>query len=201
MEIDYDAHVEIPGNGPTPGVEGFVLVGGKSSRFGADKALHEIDGQPMALHVADALRVHSTAVTLVGKPETYGTLGLPVIPDAFPESGPLGGIVSALEHAKAPLCLIVACDMPLVDSAPLGSLVAAAARTGAGAMVPRTPDGRLQPLCAVYAKWARAPLTSALLNGERRIVAALATIRWSPFPVGESLPFSNVNRVADLGRR
>ena len=200
-EVHYDARVELPGRESSPCAEGFVLVGGRSSRFGSDKALHEVDGRPMALHVADALRAHVSAVTLVGEPRSYRGLGLPVIPDAFPGTGPLGGIVSALQHAASPLCLIAACDMPLIAAAPLAPLLAEAARTGAGAVLPMTPEGRLQPLCAVYATRTRGSLADSLLRGERKILAALANIRWRPLPVDDAIPFSNMNRVSDLDPR
>ena len=180
------------------GAEGFVLVGGRSSRFGSDKAFHEIDGLAMVVHVADALRAHVPTVTLVGQLADHRDLGLSVIPDLFAGAGPLGGIVSALEHARAPRCLVAGCDMPRLASAPLALLLREAARTGADAMVPRTPDGRLQPLCAVYARRARGPLAQALREGTRKISDAIERIDWRPLVVDDSMPFVNINRISDL---
>lgn len=178
--------------------EAFILVGGRSSRFGSDKALFEIDGRAMVLRVADALRPHVVTVTLVGHSAEYENLGLPLIPDLVEGAGPLGGIVSALEHAKAPRCLVVGCDMPLLASAPLALLLKKAASANVDALVPRTPDGRLQPLCAVYAKRAREPLSQALRAGERKITNALARVNWRQFRVNDPTPFSNINRMSDL---
>lgn len=180
------------------GAEGFILVGGRSSRFGSDKALYKIDERAMVLHVADALRAHVPTVTLVGRPGEYESLGLSAIPDLFASAGPLGGIVSALEHARAPRCLVAGCDMPRLASAPLALLLREAARTAADAIVPRTPDGRLQPLCAVYARRARGPLAQALREGTRKISDALERIDWRPLLVDDSIPFSNINFISDL---
>lgn len=181
-----------------PEAEAFILVGGRSSRFGSEKALFEIDGRAMVLRVADALSPYLATVTLVGHSAKCQNLGLPLIPDTVTGAGPLGGIVSALEHAHAPRCLVVGCDMPLLASAPLALLLKEAARTDAEALVPRTPDGRLQPLCAVYAKRAREPLSRALRAGERKITEALAWVNWKPLPVDEATPFANINRMSDL---
>ncbi len=178
--------------------EAFILVGGHSSRFGSDKALFEIDGRAMVLHVADALRPHLATVTLVGQSTEYQDLGFPLIPDTVAGAGPLGGIVSALQHASAPRCLVVGCDMPLLASAPLALLLKEATSADVEAVIPRTPDGRLQPLCAVYAKRAQGPLSRALRAGERKITDALEWVNWKPLPVDDPTPFSNINRMSDL---
>ncbi|MCY4189157.1 MAG: NTP transferase domain-containing protein, partial [Bryobacterales bacterium] len=59
---------------------GYILVGGRSSRFGSAKGLHRLDGRALALRVADALSERVCAVTLVGNRGLYETaLGIPTI--------------------------------------------------------------------------------------------------------------------------
>lgn len=152
----------------------------------------------MARVVASALRNKVAAVTLVGDTATYSGLGFPVIPDAAKGAGPLGGIVAALQHTRWSLCVVAACDMPRVESAPLERMLREAARSQAEAVVPRTPDGRLQPLLAVYAKRATEPLAGALRDGRWKLTEALNRIAWHEFPVADQGPFLNVNRVRDL---
>ena len=77
-----------------------MLTGGRSSRFGSDKALHPFRGKAMALWVAEAMLAHVPTVTFVGNPDLHRSLGMPVIPDPMPGAGPLGGIVAALAHAQ-----------------------------------------------------------------------------------------------------
>ena len=179
-------------------VDGYVLTGGLSSRFGSDKALHVVGGQAMALQVAHALGELASRVTLVGDPARHGALGLRVIPDVIPGAGPLGGIVAALADAERQWILIVACDLPNVSAAPLETLLRFASDSDVRAVVPRTPDGRLQPLCAAYAKEAQGPLEAALRNGTRKVTDALRDLHWRAVDMEDAGPFTNVNRPSDL---
>ena len=71
------------------GRAGFVLAGGRSSRMGSNKALLPFRGSTLVEHIAQ--RVHAAAgrVILVGQPEIYSHLALPVVADARPECGPM----------------------------------------------------------------------------------------------------------------
>lgn len=179
-------------------IEGYVLAGGKSSRFGSDKATHLVDGKPMALWVADALSRYAAPITLVGKRELHAGLGLPLIQDSVVGAGPLAGIVTALANARKPWCLIAACDMPRLGSAPLDTLVHMAGRTKSHAILLQTPDGRVQPLCALYARAAHGPLSAALSKGVRKVTDALDGVSWEMLEASDSPPFTNVNRPKDL---
>lgn len=184
---------------------GYVLVGGKSSRFGRDKALADVDGKPMAAVVADRVREAAGEVTLVGAPERYRALGYRTIADPTSDFGPAAGILAALEDSSAEWNLIVACDMPRLRVDFLELLLECAASRGQAALVPRSSDGRLQPLCAVYSKSLAPAFRSALEQGQGKVAAVL---EGQPVhyleppeyahidPTGEV--FRNVNRQEDL---
>src|SRR5436305_14932538 len=105
---------------------GWVLVGGKSSRMGRDKALLEdASGEPLALRLAALRRGVCGEVALIGDPSKYADLGLRVFPDNFADAGPLAGIEAALRVTSAEWNLIVACDMPALDPAIFEQLFAA----------------------------------------------------------------------------
>src|ERR1700728_3371496 len=95
---------------------GWVLVGGRSRRMGANKALIEIGHQPLARRVAAEIGKLCGRVALVGDPGLYDGLGLPVIPDRFTGQGPLAGIEAALGNTTVEWNLVVACDMPALDA-------------------------------------------------------------------------------------
>ena len=177
---------------------GYVLVGGRSSRFGSPKALHLLDGRAMALRVAEALASRVRAVTLVGDPDQYGVLGMPVIADRIERSGPLAGIVAALHHTPQKWCIVAACDMPFVSAGIIDQLLGAMATASVDAIIPQTPDGRLQPLFAAYAKSGLAALEHALLHGTRKVTDALECVNWAKLPVDDARSFANVNRPSDL---
>jgi molybdopterin-guanine dinucleotide biosynthesis protein A len=128
-------------------VQGFILVGGKSSRMGEDKARLRFGDQTSVERIAAALRCVTPAVSTVGWPDQK-LEGLPNVEDLRAGWGPLGGIESALRHAKSEHCLIVACDFPFVTKNLFEQLLAFV--NDADATVPRQEDERAQPLCAVY---------------------------------------------------
>jgi molybdopterin-guanine dinucleotide biosynthesis protein A len=170
---------------------GFVLVGGRSSRMGRDKALLPYRGTALATHIADAVAAAAGSATLVGDPDRYSTLGYPVIPDRRPGLGPLGGIEASLAANLAEWNLILACDMPEVEADFLASLIAAAAENRADCVIPDT--GRPQPLCAVYHARCREAVTAALDAGIRRVHDALRGLRIVQYPVAHHRRFQNVN--------
>lgn len=73
---------------------GGVLAGGRSRRFGSDKAVAMLDGQTLLDHALAALRAHCDAVVVVGR--EGGIADWP-----RPDMGPLGAIAGALRHAAA----------------------------------------------------------------------------------------------------
>lgn len=152
----------------------------------------------MALQVAEALAGRLRAVTLVGDPDLYAVLGMPVIADRIERAGPLAGIVAALHHSPQRWCIVAACDMPFVSAGLVDQLLGAAGGDSVDAIVPQTPDGRLQPLFAAYAKSGLAPLEHALLRGTRKVTDALECVSWAKLPVDDARPFANVNRPSDL---
>ena len=80
-----------------------LLAGGRSSRMGRNKALLRLrpGGRPAIQLVAQKLVEIADEVLLVGcDPRPYAFLGLACVPDAFPGTGPLGGIYSGSHGAS-----------------------------------------------------------------------------------------------------
>ena len=75
-------------------VLGLVLAGGRSSRFGSDKALAELDGETLLDRATSQLRTWCNEVRIAGRER-----GLPDWPRAG--MGPLAGIAAGLRHAQA----------------------------------------------------------------------------------------------------
>jgi molybdopterin-guanine dinucleotide biosynthesis protein A len=76
---------------------GAVLAGGRSSRFGSDKALAELHGHTLLARAVDTLSGLCEHVVVVGR-ETAPAPTLPDWPHAG--AGPLGGLAAALHFAR-----------------------------------------------------------------------------------------------------
>jgi molybdopterin-guanine dinucleotide biosynthesis protein A len=163
------------------GVSAAILAGGRARRYdGARKALLVVDGATGARVIdrqlaalaglADDIRI------VADDPEPYAGLRLPVIPDAIPGAGPLGGLYSALVAASHPRVIVVACDLPFVTRPLFERLLAEAAADGVDAVVPRSRGG-LEPLCAVYAARIAPVLRRRIDAGALQVIAAFAELR------------------------
>jgi molybdopterin-guanine dinucleotide biosynthesis protein A len=88
---------------------GAILAGGRSTRFGSDKAMAIMaDGRTLIDHAMAGLAPHVTRVVICGRDG-----GLPDRP--APDMGPLGGLNAALHHALEQGfagVLTTGCDMP-----------------------------------------------------------------------------------------
>jgi molybdopterin-guanine dinucleotide biosynthesis protein A len=161
--------------------------------MGRDKALLPFRGGALAQSVARAVSEAAGSATLVGDPVRYAGLGYPVIPDLYPGEGPLGGILTALRNTSADWNLVTACDMPQLDPELLRGLLKTAAESGADALLPVSPEGRPEPLCALYHRRCLEPLEAAFAAGIRKVTAAIETVRTVRLPVAEVSLFQNVN--------
>jgi molybdopterin-guanine dinucleotide biosynthesis protein A len=170
---------------------GYVLVGGRSSRMGRDKAL--LFGKDVAREVELA----TGNVTLVGNPDLRVTLGYPCIPDLYPGEGPVGGILTALHYTSAEWNLVVACDMPGLSADFLRELLQAAEERDADALLPMGPSGYQEPLCAVYHRRAMLQIEANFTRGIRKVTAALEGLLTASFAVAEVSRFQNVNTPED----
>ena len=129
---------------------GFVLVGGRSSRMGQDKARLRIGTRLLVEDIAGKVANATGRVTLVGPPERYADLAFECLPDLRHGLGPLAGIETALASGYGDLNLITGCDMPDLATEWLEKLVTIARRTRALCVVTRDAAGKVHPLCAVY---------------------------------------------------
>jgi molybdopterin-guanine dinucleotide biosynthesis protein A len=178
---------------------GFVLAGGASSRMGQNKAFLEIDGRRMIEIVADAVLAAAGSVAIIAPQNEYSELGFPVYPDIRTGCGPLAGIETALTHTEADWNLVLACDMPKVDSDILRRILDEAfAQSESSCVMPESIDGHAQPLCAAYHKRALAAITEALENGTRKITGSLRGLDVHYLRLWD--PIENINTPEDLAR-
>jgi molybdopterin-guanine dinucleotide biosynthesis protein A len=178
--------------------------------MGADKALLLIDGVVLARRVHDALVAAGCdpVVAIGGDPEALGAHGLTVVPDRFPGAGPLGALVTTLEHLadRADIVVVLACDLPDADPRAVRAVCAPfSAPDGADVdvVVPRGDERRHMH----HAAWRTrvAPrLAEAFDAGERAPRRVLSRLRVVELPVTGMLDpawLADLDEPTDLAAR
>ncbi|MFU8819168.1 MAG: NTP transferase domain-containing protein [Desulfurivibrio sp.] len=184
-------------------VTGVVLAGGRSSRFGSNKALALYRGRPLIAHATEVLAgLFARRLLITNTPEEYAFLDWPMTGDLTPGAGPLAGIQAALEQLETERAFITACDMPRLDPELIRRLCAC---PGDWDVVLPAPGGRREPLHALYHRRILPEVDAALARGEKRITDLLARLRVREMSAAELelnpaavRPFINVNFTQDL---
>jgi molybdenum cofactor guanylyltransferase len=145
-----------------------ILAGGKASRMGGRaKSFLLVEGRRIIDRQLEVLRPLFAEI-LIGANDVaaYAGFGLPVVPDAVPDQGPLAGILAVLEAARADHVLVIACDMPRVTAAALRLVMAPDAPED---VVVPVVGGRPEPLFARYSRRCAAAIRRQLAAGERKV--------------------------------
>jgi molybdopterin-guanine dinucleotide biosynthesis protein A len=143
--------------------------------MGQDKALLELDGQPLIEWVIQRIgRVCSEVLVVAGETERYAGLGAPVVMDRFPGVGVLGGLHAGLGAASHELILAVGCDMPFLNPKLLRAFVDWA--EGRDVAVLRRGEW-VDPLHAAYRRTCLPEMEAAIRAGRRRVVSFFPQVR------------------------
>lgn len=182
---------------------GFVLVGGRSSRMGRDKALLQWRHQTLVESVAAKVLVAAGNVALVGRPYSrdlseHDVRGLVCVPDLRPGLGPLSGIEAALASGFGDLNLIVSCDLPLLETDWLQRLLHHATTHETKCTIARDSNGQLHPLCGVYRSDCLPVIQDALNAGRLRLMSVIEELSAEHLPF--HTPLYNVNTPEDWER-
>lgn len=163
---------------------GAILAGGRSSRFGSDKAEAMLHGRRLIDWAWDCLRPNVDTIILCGRPG--GIADRP-----HPDLGPLGGINAALHHARAhgfDAVISMPCDVPLLPPETIEQL----ARASTQHFIADLPViGRWHPDYA--------DLLDTHLQGGDRSVRRWAS-RIGSVPIDLATDIDNVNSPDDLAR-
>src|SRR5262249_20874052 len=90
-----------------------LLAGGRSERMGRDKALVEIEGQPLWRRQIALLEALPPAGLIISGPRRAEFApGTRCIEDSGESRGPLSGVAAALQAATQPHVLVLAVDLP-----------------------------------------------------------------------------------------
>ncbi|MEM7388144.1 MAG: molybdenum cofactor guanylyltransferase [Verrucomicrobiota bacterium] len=147
---------------------GAVIMGGRSTRMGEDKALlvDPVTREPFWRLQVERLRSIDLDPVLVSTHSRRGLPGVEELPDRFSDCGPMGGLVTCLASDRVGSWLVVlAVDLPGVEAPLLQRLIDEAGPYGA--IYER--DGRFEPLVACYHRDLLPALEGRLARGDFRL--------------------------------
>ena len=180
---------------------GAILAGGKSTRFGFDKALIRIGGCTLIERDIEFLNHFFDRVAVVtNDPKKFDFLsGVLVIEDVVHEKGPMGGIYSALKAGGDDQMFFMACDMPCVEGTLIETMIQAA--EGFDVVVPRYKD-KIEAVFTIYSHNCIEPFKKQLRRGNHKLRSIFPEVKTryieiSELGLGPEI-FFNINSPEDL---
>jgi molybdopterin-guanine dinucleotide biosynthesis protein A len=140
-----------------------ILCGGRGRRMGQDKGLIKFRDKPLILNVLEKARSVAQEIIIVLRDEKqinqyekiiedYNFIfkNLTITADPIPDEGPLIGICTGLKILRYDEALVLPCDSPFISREFIKNIFSYS--EGYDAVVPKWPDGKVEPLHAVYSK-------------------------------------------------
>lgn len=181
---------------------GILLAGGMSRRMGSDKGSLKLGGRMLYRYALSALEKVCPEILISSSMDLPGTENYIRVADAWEKCGPLGGIHACLKHSSTEKNLVLAYDMPLVNSGLLGYLLD---HSGDCMLVAPVPEGgKPEPLCAIYSKKLLPFIEEQLEKKELAVHRLFPKVNAKLVHVGPGMPFFqdnlflNVNNPYDL---
>ncbi len=179
----------------------YILAGGKSSRFGSDKARAVLEGEPLILRVRRMLAAHASGVSVVADAaDKYADLGLRTIADLRPGHGPLAGLQAALDDLQdgQRWLLLCPCDAVVIEPDWVRRLLDGR-DDNACAVAFRDRENRWQPMPALYASGALPQVNRNLVDGCLSMQKLLDGLDTTSLDLPRNWPAGwQVNRPGDL---
>lgn len=189
-----------------------ILAGGFSKRLGSDKGLTLLLNKPLVKFVLDAVKeiVEETIIVVSSDAQEKAYLKVlgstvKIVVDKCEMQSPLVGALTGFSEACGEYTLLLPCDTPLVSKEVLALLLELC--EGRNAVIPRWPNGYVEPLQAAYrTKPAMEAAQKALNDGKfdmRSMIEKLRGIRYLSTIVLQQFDpelsmFFNVNTPLDL---
>jgi len=192
-----------------------ILAGGGSQRFGADKGLVNLAGKPLILHVIERIEDLVDEIIVCVRKDAQLPLYSQVLPkesklvadiQGLPEC-PLTGALTGLMNAKGEYSIILPCDTPFASKRVISLLFEIA--VGVDAVIPRWPNGYIEPLQTVYMTKSASEAAKRAINANnyrmQSMISLLKRVRYlSTIVIKEINPkmltFLNINTPLELKR-
>ncbi len=185
---------------------GAILAGGRSKRFGRNKALELFNGERLIDINIKLLENFCNHIFVIANDLTlYMNCRATLVKDIVPSYGPLGGIYTALLFSISDWVFVRAVDMPFL-SYDLVNIMLQEAERGYDVVIPCSEQGH-EPLCALYNRRCVPFIARSIERGDRRVISFFSRVKvrqinrdmWQKADP-DGLSFANVNTQEDFLR-
>ncbi|MDO9512454.1 MAG: molybdenum cofactor guanylyltransferase [Bacteroidales bacterium] len=185
-------------------VTGLILAGGQSRRMGRDKALSPIRGLRLIDYAIQSLSFLSPRILISYNGILPADITITTVCDIIPGHGPASGLHASLTACPTSRCLVISTDMPLIGREFLMDLLQYPSSKPIVAAM--SPDGFVEPLCAVYEASLSVLLKQQMENGRNKLMDFLSMAGYEAVDSSKISKhwsqemFSNINTPEDLRR-
>lgn len=180
-------------------VDGLILAGGQSSRFGSDKATYKHEGRRLVDWVADQMRPLVSKLIVSSRHPKADLDQAIYVYDRVQNRGPLEGLVTGLLASQKEWILVCPVDMPFVTEVFFGKLLSSRAEN-VQAVVATDPSGSLHPLCGVFHSSIVTTIEKAINEENFRVMTWLESLRYATVE-GDADCLQNLNNPLQLQGR
>jgi len=179
-----------------------ILSGGKSSRFGSDKGLVDFKGKALIEYAIKASCSFTKDIIISTNNNAYNRFGLPIIKDLYQNTGPLGGIYSALQASSHDLNLVLPCDTPYINKALIKILIDH--YNHEEVLIFKTEDGKYHPLLGLYHKNLLPKMKKSLDQNHFKLIQFIFNRKHTVIPLNKDHSFQesflNFNHREELNK-
>ncbi len=171
----------------------FLLIGGKSERFGSPKWKAVFDGKTVLDRIWGSCTEFENRY-VVGK-EKHAYLNKPFIQDELKLNAPINGLYTALKNTKTDWNFLLSCDLPLFESDIFLKLLESKSEN-CDAVIPIAND-KMQVTCGFYHKRILPTLDSEIQRENFGLFNLLEKLNTAYVKFGEDDRFLNMNTPED----
>ena len=172
----------------------FILIGGKSERFGSPKWKATISGQSVLDRIWNSCDSFEKRY-VIGK-EKPDSISYPFIKDELDIQAPINGLYTAFNNAKTDWILLLSCDLPLIDFQII-NLLGRHLDKEVDAIVPKA-NGKTQVTCGYYNKRILPFVEKEIQKDNYSLFKLVQIINSVNIDFGEDLRFWNMNTKDDM---
>ena len=171
----------------------FILIGGKSERFGFPKWKAKINNQTVLDKIWNVCDIFENRV-IVGKAKPH-SISYPFMHDELNINAPINGLYTSLKISKTDWVFLLSCDLPLIAKSVFETLWESKTEN-INAIIPKA-NGITQVTCGFYHKRMVPILENEIQNENYSLIKLLENINLHQINFGDDDHFINMNTQND----